>query len=74
MARASYRRDSRGDLYLYLFGKVDEDKIEVYTYSPTLDRFNEQPSSRFTLEYKMLGVGSHSSSAALSGYAFSHAE
>jgi hypothetical protein len=33
-----------------------EDKIEVYTYSPTLDELKEQPSSRFSLEYKMLGT------------------
>ena len=33
-----------------------ENKIEVFTYSPSLDEFNEQPSSRFSLEYQMLGV------------------
>ena len=32
----------------YMSFHPDEDKIEVYTYSPTLDQFNEQPSSRFT--------------------------
>ena len=51
MARASYRRDSRGDLYLYLFGKVDEDKIEVRRRVPgddedlaqkTVDEFNRR--------------------------------
>jgi len=31
-----------------------EDRIEVYTYNPFLDEFNEAPTSRFDLSYPML--------------------
>ena len=55
--------ENGGDGWLrYMTFHPGEDKIEVYTYSPTLQQFKEQPSSRFALEYRMLGVSSPSSS------------
>ena len=40
----------------YMTFHPSEDRIEVFTYSPTLDQFKEEASSKFTLEYKMRGV------------------
>ena len=34
-----------------------ENKIKVYTYNPALDKFRNQPSSRFDLEYHMRKAG-----------------
>lgn len=31
----------------------DQNKIEVFTYNPAWDKFREQPSSRFDLNYEM---------------------
>lgn len=37
----------------YMIFEPNENKIRVYTYNPSLDKFRNQPSSRFDLEYKM---------------------
>ena len=37
----------------YMTFQPDSNKIEVFTYNPELDQFNEQPSSRFDLKYPM---------------------
>jgi predicted MPP superfamily phosphohydrolase len=37
----------------YLVFHPDKNKIEVFTYNPALDKFRDQPSSRFDLEYPM---------------------
>ena len=43
----------------YMTFHPEEDKIEVYTYTPSLDQFNASPASRFTLEYEMLGTAAN---------------
>lgn len=40
----------------YMTFQPNSNKIEVFTYNPDLDKFNEQPSSRFDLEYPMAPV------------------
>jgi hypothetical protein len=37
----------------YMVFQPDSNKIEVFTYNPDLDQYNEQPSSRFDLKYPM---------------------
>ena len=37
----------------YMVFHPDRNKIEVFTYNPALDKFREQPSSRFDLDYQM---------------------
>lgn len=37
----------------YMVFHPDKDKIEVFTYNPALDKYREQPSSRFNLDYQM---------------------
>ena len=37
----------------YMVFEPTEDKIKVYTYNPALDKFRNQPSSRFDLRYQM---------------------
>jgi predicted MPP superfamily phosphohydrolase len=37
----------------YMVFEPSENKIKVYTYNPALDKFRNQPSSRFDLEYQM---------------------
>lgn len=39
----------------YLTFHPDQDKIEVYTYNPALDKHRDEDVSRFTLPYKMTG-------------------
>ncbi len=38
----------------YMVFEPNENKIKVYTYNPALDKFRDQPSSRFDLEYHMV--------------------
>jgi hypothetical protein len=37
----------------YMVFEPTENKIKVYTYNPALNKFRNQPSSRFDLEYSM---------------------
>ncbi len=37
----------------YMTFQPASNKIEIFTYNPDLDKFNEEPSSRFNLEYPM---------------------
>ncbi|MBT7851920.1 MAG: metallophosphoesterase, partial [Opitutae bacterium] len=37
----------------YMVFEPNENKIKVYTFNPALDKFRNQPSSRFDLEYQM---------------------
>ncbi|HAW97866.1 MAG TPA: metallophosphoesterase [Opitutae bacterium] len=37
----------------YMVFEPSENKIKVYTYNPALDKFRNQPSSRFDLQYQM---------------------
>ena len=39
----------------YMTFQPDSNTIEVFTYNPDLDKFNDQPTSRFELEYPMAG-------------------
>lgn len=38
----------------YMVFEPNENKIKVYTYNPALDKFRNNPSSRFDLEYTMI--------------------
>ena len=38
----------------YMVFEPSENKIKVYTYNPALDKFRNQPSSRFDLDYPMV--------------------
>ena len=37
----------------YMVFEPTQNKIKVYTYNPALNKFRNQPSSRFDLEYRM---------------------
>ncbi len=39
----------------YMVFEPNENKIKVYTYNPALEKFRNQPSSRFDLDYRMTG-------------------
>lgn len=48
--------DGGGSWLRYMTFHPSEDRIEVYTFNPARGEFNNSPSSRFDLEYPMLGT------------------
>ncbi|WDE99389.1 hypothetical protein PQO03_16250 [Lentisphaera profundi] len=45
----------------YMVFKTKENKISTYTYNPVLDKFRNEPSSRFDLDYPMTNTRKSSS-------------